>query len=158
MALVRMQTRPGRMFTSLNTPTPDFDRLFSGLAGTTGSLRNDYAADLYETEDKLVLEMTVPGLTANDLDISVEDGQLIVNSSAVNQDADKNDGEDEERRYWLQSISRKEFSRTLKLPKSVDVEGISAHVENGLLTLTMPKAAEARIRKIEVKTRNAETV
>lgn len=145
MALVRMQSRPTRMFDLMSSPVRDFDRLFSELA-TPLTAQSAYAADLYETEDKLVLEMVVPGLTAKQLDISVEDGQLIVKGSAVEETKDQN----EERRYWLQSISRNEFSRSLKLPKSVDVDAIHADVQDGILTLTMPKAAEAKVRKIEI--------
>lgn len=153
MALVRMHTRPTRMFDLMNSPVRDFDRLFSEFAGPLGA-RTDYAADLYETDDKLVLEMAVPGLTADDLEISVEDGQLIVKGNALgtNQEGDAEvEGEPREaRRYWLQTISRSEFSRSLKLPKSINVEAINAQVQDGILVLTMPKVAEAQVRKIEI--------
>lgn len=143
MTLVRTQTRPQRMVNFNSNLFRDMDRMFSEVT----SAANSYPADLYETDDKLVLELSVPGLRAEDLDISVEDGQLTVSGKALSEHKE----EGEERRYWLQSIARSEFSRSLKLPKSVDVENISAQVQNGILHLTMPKAAEAQVRKIEIQ-------
>lgn len=93
---------------------------------------------------ELELELSVPGLRAEDLDISVEDAQLTVSGKAL----EENKGEGEERRYWLQGISR---SFSLNLPKNVDVDNISANVQNGILILTIPKTAEAQAKKIEIQ-------
>lgn len=151
MALVRLN-QPRNVIS--NNLFSDFDRLFNELAtpnrSTTEAL--NYPADLYETDEQLVLEMAVPGLEAQNLDISVEDRKLVIKASFNKEGISTNDseGQNKDRRYWMQSISRKDFSRSLKLPNSVDVDAINANVENGLLTLSMPKVAEAKVKKIEI--------
>lgn len=145
MAIVRMNPNPVRLSNNLFN---DFDRLFSDLASrsTVTNETLNYPADLYETDNHIVLEMAVPGLSAENLDISVEDRNLIIKGKFSEEKSEEN----QDRRYWMQSISRSEFSRSLKLARSVDVDNIAATVENGMLKLEMPKAAEAKVRKIEI--------
>lgn len=144
MALVRMNKTPLALNNSLFA---DFDRLFGELASSNQNLTDafNYPADLYETDEHVVLEMAVPGLKAEHLDISVEDRYLSIKGSFTEESK-----EDKDRRYWMQSLSRRDFSRGLKLPRSVDVDAIQASVENGILKLRMPKVAEAKVKKIEI--------
>jgi HSP20 family protein len=150
MTLVRTRTLPRRMRTIDNDLFSDVDRFF----GTAGSLfartsSGGYPVDLYETEHALVLQMAVPGLGSDDLDISVEGRQLSVRGTlADNGETDPSD--DSERRYWLQSIPRGDFSRNVRLPASVDTDAIEARVIHGMLTLTMPKVAAAKVKKIPI--------
>ncbi len=146
MAIVRMNPNPVRLSNNLFN---DFDRLFSDLA-SRNSVANEslsYPADLYETDNHIVLEMAVPGLTAENLDISVEDRNLVIKGKFAEEKSEEN----QDRRYWMQSVSRSEFSRSLKLARTVDVDNIAATVENGMLKLEMPKVAEAKVRKIEIQ-------
>jgi HSP20 family protein len=110
----------------------------------SGQWSNSYPADLYETGDNVVLEMAVPGVQVQDLDVSIEGRQLTISGTFPNF------SENEERRYWLQTIPRGQFSRTVSLPAGVDVDSVDARVHEGLLTLTLPKAVSARSRKIEI--------
>lgn len=103
-----------------------------------------FGMDLFETEDALVLELAVPGLTAEAIDVSVEGRQLTVRADLPN-------GTDHaDRRYWLRSIPRGTFTRNVRLPATVDTDAIQAQVQHGLLSLRMPKVAEAKTRKIEI--------
>lgn len=125
----------------------DFDRLWNEVSSTLFNRADafvNYPVDLYETDRDLVLELAVPGIRAEALDISIEDRQLTIRGSypAAN---------DEGRRYWLQTIPRGEFRRSFSLPVAVVADEIRARVENGLLILTMPKVAEARARKIAIQ-------
>lgn len=124
----------------------EFDRLFNQLATPTYSpsqWTQGYPIDLYETGEELVLDMAVPGIEIEDLDISIEGRDLTVKGSLPQY-------EGEDRRYWLQTIPRGEFRRSIKLPTEVDVESVSASVHNGLLRLSMPKMAQARARRIAI--------
>src|SRR5690606_6817170 len=103
-----------------------------------------YPVDLYETAENVVLEMAVPGVRADELDVSLEGRQLPIHGTVAEVP------EDDQRRYWLQGIPRGEFTRTVTVPSGVDVDNIQAHVDQGLLTLTMPKVAEAKARKIAI--------
>lgn len=144
MTLVRMnRSLPRRSY------APDlfdeFDRYFGELAAPLlqGSQATAFPLDLYETDEHVVLELAAPGLTADDLDISLEGRQLSIRARVP-------DAEDDGRRYWLQTIPRGEIDRTVKLPVSVDVDAIDARVRDGLLRLTMPKVSEAKVKKIAV--------
>jgi HSP20 family protein len=147
MTLVRrQQPRTGWNVAGVPSLFQEFDQLFNQLA--TPSFNNvqvtqGYPMDLFETGDDLVLEMAVPGVEGDDLDISLEGRELTIKGSLPQ-------AEDEGRRYWLQSIPTGEFRRTLTLPVQVDVEGVSASVDNGILTLRLPKLIEARARKISI--------
>ena len=126
----------------------EFDALFQQLgtrADGTSRWAQGYPVDLSETGDVLILEMAVPGIRSEDLDISIEGRQLTIQGTLPYPDAEG------ARRYWLQTIPRGEFRRTVTLPSGVDADGIEARVESGLLTLTMPKPAEAKARKIAIR-------
>ena len=141
MTLIR--TRP------IRTTTPDalfdpFDRLFDLMSSSPPPRDTDTPMDLYETDDALVLELAVPGLTASDLDVSIEGRDLTIRADVATPDT-------EGRRYWTRTIPRGQTTRSLKLPNSVDVDRVEARVQDGLLTLTMPKVNEAKVKKIEIQ-------
>ncbi|ADH63935.1 MAG: Hsp20/alpha crystallin family protein [Deinococcota bacterium] len=122
----------------------EFDRLWSEVASSFGRWAESYPVDLYETGEEVVLEMAVPGISKDDLDISLEGRQLTIRGNY-------NPAASEERRYWLQGIPRGAFSRTLTLPAGVEVDKVQATVHNGLLRISMPKTPEAKARRIAVK-------
>ena len=145
MALVR--TRPIRSWGGDPDPFDSIDRLFDRLAGPVygGSAEtlHAYPFDLYETDEAIVLEMAVPGVDADDLDLSIEGRQLSIRATVPEIDG-------EGRRYWTQTIPRGDIGRTVKLPVGVDVDAVSARVRDGVLTLTMPKVHEAKVKKIAI--------
>ncbi|MFO7546612.1 MAG: Hsp20/alpha crystallin family protein [Trueperaceae bacterium] len=156
MAVARtLTTRPRQTSRySLGTPTSfgnlfqEVEQLLQQPLGMLDAGRLDgtqfYPVDLYETAENVVLEMAVPGVRADQLDVSLEGRQLTIRGSVAEVP------EDDQRRYWLQGIPRGEFTRTVTVPSGVDVDNIQARVDQGLLTLTMPKVAEAKSRKIAI--------
>lgn len=145
MALVRStRTLPARRWAL--DPFEEFDRFFNdyGAPATSRGEALYYPMDLYETDEDLVLELAVPGLRADDIEVSIEGRQLSIRASLPELEKAT------DRRYWMQGIPRGEMSRTVRLPASVEVDSIRADVEQGLLTLTMPKQAEAKVRKIAI--------
>ncbi|MEJ2288818.1 MAG: Hsp20/alpha crystallin family protein [Deinococcales bacterium] len=145
MALVRnARTLPVRRYAL--DPFEEFDRMLGEFTAPYSARAEwmGYPIDLYETDSDLVLEMAVPGVRSEDLDISIEGRQLSIRGHLP--ESDENN-----RRYWLQSIPRGDVSRTVKLPAAVEVDKIQAHVADGMLTLTMPKLAEAKVHKIAIR-------
>jgi HSP20 family protein len=118
-----------------------FERLIDevGRADLSG-----LAADFYETEDAVVLELAVPGVTAAGIDVAVEGRTLTIRAELPNASG-------ENRRYWLRTLPRGASTRTVKLPVGIDPEAIEARVANGLLHLRMPKAPEAKVRKLAIQ-------
>lgn len=113
--------------------------------------RRNFPIDLYETSDEVVLVMAVPGMQPDQLDISLEGRQLTIRGTLPG--ATEEDAEDD-RSYWVRSIPRGEFQRMVTVPAGVDADRIQATVDQGLLTLTLPKAVEAKARKIDVQQLN----
>lgn len=116
-----------------------FERLFEDVTRTDG-----LSMDFYEVDDALMLELAVPGATAGNVDVSVEGRQLTVRAELPSPP------EGEQRRYWLRSMPHGATTRTVRLPLGVDLENIEARVQNGVLTLRMHKAPEAKVRKLEI--------
>ena len=103
------------------------------------------ALDLSETEDGYVVEMAVPGLKPEDLNIPVENNVLTVKGT-VNQQ-----NEDRKRNYHRIERHYGSFQRTIALPSTVKADAIQASLTNGVLNLEIPKAEEVKPRRIDVK-------
>lgn len=110
-----------------------------GLAGVPWPRTN-----MVDTGAELVLQVEVPGLSQKDLQISATQAGLTLSGARK---ADVPEGYAVHR----QERGQFQFSRNFTLPCKVDVEKISATVKNGLLTVTMAKAAEAQPRRITVR-------
>ncbi len=126
----------------------EFDKLMAQPEGSArrGNRGSAHGIDLYETTDGLVLEMAVPGVKAEQIDVSIEGRQLTVRGASARLTEETS----EDRRYWLQGITRGEFVRTIAVPSGVRSDDISATVTDGILRVVMPKAPEAVARKIAV--------
>lgn len=98
--------------------------------------------DIYETAQGLVVKADLPGVAKEDLDLRVENSQLTIRGRANHAVR----GEPLYREYELVH-----FFRQFELTENVDQENISADLKNGVLTLSLPKAEEAKPRRIEVQ-------
>jgi HSP20 family protein len=98
--------------------------------------------DIYETADGLVVKADLPGVAKEDLDVRVENGLLTIRGKA----AHAAPGNPVYREYGLVN-----FFRQFELNERVDQSKISADLKHGVLTLNLPKAEEAKPRRIEVK-------
>lgn len=143
------ETRNAR--TTSGTRLPDLrwemDRLLRDFfdSGSTENYRPSApAADLYETEDAYVAEMELPGFERENINVTLEQGVLTVTG---NRSGEREESEGE---YHLRERRTGRFQRSFRMPESVNVDDVEAHFSNGILEVRMPKAAEARSRKIEV--------
>ena len=103
------------------------------------------AFEVKETTDAFVLKADLPGVVESDLDISVHNSVLTV--SGARQAEERKEGES----YALYERQFGSFSRSFSLPDMADGERIEAKLENGVLTLSIAKKAEAKPRKIALK-------
>ncbi|HEX7001021.1 MAG TPA: Hsp20/alpha crystallin family protein [Trueperaceae bacterium] len=147
MTLTRF-SRPRTVRWSPNTSFGDLfqevEQLFQPLSELSrGSVGVYQPIDLFETDEAVVLQMAVPGVRTEDLDISIEGRQVTIRGTLQDDDV-------EGRRYWLRGMLRGDFSRTVTVPSGIDADAIEASVEQGVLTLKMPKAPEAMARKIAI--------
>jgi len=98
--------------------------------------------DIYETEEGLVVKADLPGVAKENMDIRVENNLLTIRANA----AHVAPGDPIYREYELVN-----FFRQFELSEKVDQSKISADLNQGVLTLNLPKAEEAKPRKIDVK-------
>jgi HSP20 family molecular chaperone IbpA len=99
------------------------------------------AVDIYETPDGLVVKADLPGVSRDDLDVHVDNNTLTIKGIARHAAP----GDAVYREYELVN-----FFRQFELGDKVDQTRIAAEVNNGVLTLTLPKPEEAKARQIEV--------
>ena len=99
--------------------------------------------DIYETDAALSVMLEMPGIERKDLDIALENDVLRVEGRI---DFSKYDGM--EPVYTEYNVGH--YSRSFTLSNKIDRDGISAQLEDGVLTLTLPKAKEAQPRKIAI--------
>ena len=127
----------------------DVNRLFS-TAQESGRLPSaaQPLVDLYETGEELVLKALVPGLTPENLDITIEQNVLTISGRYPQFVSPE---QTRQMTWYRKEIPSGRFTEQLSLPVQVDVAHVEATFENGILTLTMPKAEHARARKIEVQ-------
>lgn len=119
-----------------------FEDFFERPTGDFGSFTP--AADLYETDEAFTVEMELPGFDRDDIDVTVEQGMLTVSGRRAAETEDRDES------YHLRERSVGRFSRSFSLPASINADDVKARFENGVLRVDMPKAAEAKTRKIEV--------
>jgi HSP20 family protein len=101
------------------------------------------ATDIFETDDALTLIMEMPGVEKNDVSIALEDDRLRVEGQI---DFSKYQGM--EPVYTEYNVGH--YARGFTLSGKIDRDGISAQLDGGVLTLTLPKAKEAMPRRIAV--------
>ena len=101
--------------------------------------------DFYETEDEFILEMDLPGFTQEDVDVTVEKGVLSIGGERT---IEREQGQGT---YHLRERSWGKFSRSFSIPHTIDAERVDADFAKGVLTVKLPKAAEAKARKIEIR-------
>ena len=134
-------------------PSSDpFDRLFDNLLGSTGgynrggNLMRAPATDVIESEAGIRVVAELPGLTAEDIELDLENNVLTIRGE---KNEERTEG-DEQGTYHLAERRYGTFSRSFVLPRDVDPDGIEAQFENGVLTIRIPKSEKARRRRIEI--------
>src|SRR6516162_1027748 len=102
------------------------------------------ALDVYEDKDNFVVHTELPGLKREDIEVTLEDGGLVISGERKAEEK-RNEGEirRQERFYG-------KFQRALTLPAPVAADKVKAQYKDGVLTVTVPKAEEAKPRKIDV--------
>jgi HSP20 family protein len=99
--------------------------------------------NLWEDKDNLYAEAELPGLTHDDIEVFVEGDQLTLRGERK--------PAEQEGRWHRQERGYGKFERTFTLPVQVNADQVQARLEQGVLTLTLPKSEAARPRKIAVK-------
>jgi HSP20 family protein len=103
-----------------------------------------FPLDLYETDEAVVLKAALPGVKAEDVDITITGETLTIKGEA------RREEEEKKRDYYRQETWYGNFARSISLPSQVEAEKAEAVFDDGVLKLTIPKAAAARPKTIKV--------
>ena len=101
--------------------------------------------ELVEKDDQFVVRAELPGMKKEDIDITFVGETLVIRGER------RMESETREENYYLAERSYGTFHRTVSMPSSVDVNSVQARYENGILEVTVPKAAEAKPQKIQIQ-------
>lgn len=103
------------------------------------------SVDIFENQDKIVLEAELAGMNPEDVDISIENNIITLKGER------KFEKNEESENYHRVERSYGSFVRSFTLPRTVVSDEAEANFENGILKVTLPKREEAKARKIEIK-------
>ena len=129
----------------------DIDDLFSRFFGPSETTpmwsAGGYSVptDVFHMADKLVIRMDLPGVSADDVDVTVQENTLIVNGKR----AFPHEANDV--RFVRRGIFYGDFTQRVALGKGLDVDRVAASYDNGVLELTIPYSEEVQPKKISIE-------
>jgi HSP20 family protein len=125
------------------------DRLFDDAFTRPLNLRDGGssapALDMYQTDDEVVVKAALPGFKADEVQINITDDVLTIRGEM------KHEEEKKEKAWHIREQRWGSFERSVALPTAVTSDKASADFENGILTITLPKAEEVKPKTITVK-------
>ena len=135
-------TRPGvawPTFGRLANLQDELDRLFeSPLTGWAPAL------DVHENKDSFSIRVELPGMKREDIEVSLQDGALVISGERKEEKVAEGTEVHRQERFYGR------FSRALTLPSAVAGDKVKAQYKDGILTVTLPKAEEAKPKAITV--------
>ena len=147
-----MRLDPGRDMLSLREA---MDRLFEesflrpGFFGAGESGAAMLPVDMYENENEVVVKAAVPGVKPEEIEVTVT-GYLRTIKGEFKSESEQRD----EKRNWHRQERRfGSFSRQVTLPAGVNTDACQADFEDGVLTLKLPKAEEARVKRVTIQSK-----
>lgn len=121
-----------------------FDDAFTRPIGTNGGSIIP-AIDLYQTDDEVVVKAALPGLKPDDVQITVTNDLLTLRGEFKWENGQKN------ATYHIREQRHGSFERSISLPVAVQTEKAKADFQNGILTISLPKAESVRPKTISIK-------
>lgn len=128
-------------------PFRDMDRLFNQLTRSAATDVRSMPMDLYREDDEFIVKIDLPGVKAESIDIDVDDRTLTVRAEREQKEITRTD---ENNRWVSRERSYGSYARQLTLGAGLNLNDIRADYTDGVLTLTIPVAEEAKPRKVKV--------
>ena len=132
----------------ITSPRTEWDEMFSRFFGEPApAWTGGYTVptDVFHTEDSLVIRMDLPGVSAEDVEVTVQENVLLINGNRrFPWDSDKI-------RFVRRGTFYGDFTQRVALGKGLDVEHIAANYDNGVLELRVPYSEEVQPKKISIE-------
>jgi HSP20 family protein len=133
-----------------------FDRLFGsptfGLISTPSTPR-EFAIplDVIEKEDKVVIRAAVPGVSPEELNVSIENNVLSISGELKHEEENEND------KVYFRECSYGSFKRAIRLGDNLDVDHVDAEFNNGFVQISIPKVPEEKPKTVKVEIRKSQS-
>lgn len=133
------------MMTLRNAMDKLFDSAFVGPNVAWEQEALSMAVDVVENPDNFIVKASIPGINPDDLEITMNNNVLTIKGEV------KEEKDIEEARYHIRERRFGSFSRSFTIPSNVKANSIQANYQNGVLILSLPKAEEAKPKRISVQ-------
>ena len=124
-----------------------FDDAFTRPLSLSGNTWSIPAVDMYQTDNEVVVKAALPGIKADEVQINVT-GEILTLRGEMKHEEETND-----KAWHIREQRWGSFERALALPTDVISDKAKAEFENGILTITLPKADEVKPKTINIKTK-----
>jgi HSP20 family protein len=150
MVMAEKELTPWRPLGELGSLRREMDRLWDSFFGERPLTRvweREWlpSLDVSETKDDFVVKAEVPGIDAENIDISLTGDVLTIKGEK------KHEKEEKEEDYHLVERNYGAFSRSVRLPAEVEPAKIKASYKNGILKVTLPKSEKVKAKKVKIK-------
>lgn len=150
---------PGRRFSEIGRIERDMERMFEEFFGSRwspfrwgdlwpgrerGPRMPSIDVDVYEEKDEIVAKAELPGLSKDDISVSLTDSTLTIRGEKKKEDEVKDES------YFYSERSYGSFARSIELPTEVQAEKVKANFKNGILVIRLPKSEQAKRKQIAV--------
>ncbi|HUW33996.1 MAG TPA: Hsp20/alpha crystallin family protein [Planctomycetota bacterium] len=143
---------PRRLRREIEHPIESFQREMNRLVDSffgpeMPAIRGEWAplVDVSETENEILVKADVPGMTADDINVTLAGNVLTISGEKKDERKETKGG------YSIVERRSGKFQRSVTLPSGIDGEKAQAEFKNGVLSITIPKTEETRAKKIPVK-------
>ena len=145
-----MDLVPWRALGDLSPFRTDMDRLWNRFMGETspgGAFTAEWlpSVDISETQNDFVVKAELPGMDAEDVNVSISGDILTIKGEKNKEEEEKDEHYHYMERYYGS------FQRSFQLPSGVQGDNVEASFEKGVLKVTLPKVAEAQKKEVKVK-------
>ncbi|MDE2818158.1 MAG: Hsp20/alpha crystallin family protein [Chloroflexota bacterium] len=120
-----------------------------GSANEFGNRSFGLALDVEENEERYIVRADLPGVSLEDISVNIHDDLLTISAETASE------SQDESKRVLVRERRVGKFSRSLRFPVPVDGDNVEASFENGVLSVVVPKAEDAKPRQIPVRVSGA---
>ena len=134
-------------WTPMFDPFEDMDKIFNDFSPALAQRKSLFvpAVDMYEEKDNVIVETELAGIDPDKVDISIENDMLVIKGEGEKK------SEVEDKNYYRKEIRRGSFYRSIALPTHVDGDKASAIATDGVLKISIPKAAEVKPKTIKIE-------
>ncbi len=106
--------------------------------------RTRLSIDVFHSADAYTVEASLPGFTAEEIEVTVGDGTLQISATTSTEESQ------EEGKYLVRERAFGKFYRAIKLPKGIDVDGATSTYENGVLKIRLPKSETDHPKRLQI--------